>query len=87
MEDGPHSQLYRPQKLEIPERQHVLLMIEATETTTSEDMLALAAQVYEGLSPKDAHTVEEIASNRRDFFGDYITVVRIRKFSVLNNWL
>ena len=63
--------VFKPlQELEIPEGQHVRLVIETTQATTSEDMLALAAQVYEGLSPEEVDTIEEIACNRRDFFGE-----------------
>lgn len=63
--------VFKPlQELELPDGQHVRLVVETAEATTSDDMLALAAQVYEGLSPEDVDTVEEIACNRRDFFGE-----------------
>ena len=63
--------VFKPlQALEIPEGQHVRLVVETAEAKTAEDMLALAAQVYEGLSPEDVDTIEEIACNRRDFFGE-----------------
>ena len=66
--------VFKPlQALELPEGQHVRLVVEATETSSSEDILALAAQVYEGLSPEDIDAIEHIASNRRDFFGETIS--------------
>jgi predicted DNA-binding antitoxin AbrB/MazE fold protein len=55
---------------DIPDGQHVRLVVETAEVTTSEDLLALAAQVYEGLSPEDVDTIEKIACTRRDFFGE-----------------
>ena len=62
--------VFKPlQKRAIPDGQHVRLVIETTDVTTSEDMLALAAQVYEGLSAEEVDGIEEIACNRRDFFG------------------
>ncbi|ETX02941.1 MAG: hypothetical protein ETSY2_34470 [Candidatus Entotheonella gemina] len=63
--------VFKPlQALEIPEGQHVRLVVDMDKTTTSEGMLVLAAQVYEGLSPQDVDTIEEIACNRRNFFRD-----------------
>ncbi len=63
--------VFKPlQEIEMPEGQHVRLVVDVAETTTSEDMLTLAAQVYEGLSPEDVDDIEEIACNRRDFFGE-----------------
>jgi predicted DNA-binding antitoxin AbrB/MazE fold protein len=63
--------VFKPlQELEIPDGQHVRLVVERSKVTTSEDMLALAAQVYEGLSPEDVAAIEEIACTRRDFFGE-----------------
>ena len=63
--------VFKPlQALEIPEGQHVRLVVETAEATTSDDLLALAADVYEGLAPEDVDAIEEIACNRRDFFGD-----------------
>lgn len=56
--------------LEIPDGQHVRLVVETSEVKTSEDMLALAARVYEELSPEDVDAIEEIACTRRDFFGE-----------------
>lgn len=63
--------VFKPlQALDMPDGQHVRLVVEPSETTTSEDMLLLAAQVYEGLSPEDVDAIEEIACTRRDFFGE-----------------
>ena len=38
--------------------------------TTADDVLALALQVYAGLSPKEINEIERIALGRHDFFGD-----------------
>lgn len=63
--------VFKPlQELEIREGQHVRLVVETGEGTTSEEMLALAAQVYEGLAPEEVDAVEAIACHRGDFFGD-----------------
>ena len=63
--------VFKPlQNLELPEGQHVRLVVEAAEPSSSTDILALAAQVYEGLSPEDIDAIEQIARNRGDFFGE-----------------
>ena len=54
----------------IPDGQRVRLVVETAEAKTSDDMLALAAQVYEGLAPEDVDAIEEIACNRGNFFGE-----------------
>jgi len=48
--------------------QHVRLTVETE--AESEDVLALAGQVYDGLSEEDVDDVERIALDRRSFFGD-----------------
>jgi len=61
--------VFKPlQALAIPEGQRVRLVVE-TVNPTPEDLLALAAQVYEGLSSEQVDAIEEIALDRRDFFG------------------
>ena len=63
--------VFKPlQELEIPEGQRVRLVVETAAGTTSDEMLALAAQVYEGLAPEEVDAVEDIACQRDDFFGD-----------------
>ena len=50
--------------------QLVRLEIETALETSSDDLLELAAKVYEGLSDQQITEVEKIALDRRDFFGD-----------------
>jgi predicted DNA-binding antitoxin AbrB/MazE fold protein len=50
------------------EGQHVRLVIETDESPDA--ILALAADVYTGLSRKDIDEVEQIALQRYGFFGD-----------------
>jgi len=59
--------VFRPlEKIEIAEGQQVRLIVE----TLPEDLLELAAQVYEGLSDKEIDEIEQIALDRRPFFGE-----------------
>ena len=44
--------------------------LEASSKTNTNDLLKLAAKVYEGFSDADLDDMEEIIHNRRDFFGD-----------------
>jgi hypothetical protein len=46
----------------------VRLVVETEESPDT--ILALAANVYAGLSPQDITEVEQIALQRQDFFGD-----------------
>ncbi len=63
--------VFRPlTSLEISEGQSVRLIVETTSDSTPEDMLNLAARVYEGLSGEDIDEIEKIARERRDFFGE-----------------
>ena len=55
-----------PRDIAIPEGQRVRLVVEAVEPP--EDILELAAHVYDGLSEKQIDKVEQIILNRNDFF-------------------
>lgn len=50
--------------------QLVRLEIETAPEVDSNDLLELAAKVYEGLSDQQIAEIEKIALDRRDFFGD-----------------
>ena len=59
--------------LEVPrvplvDGQHVRLTVETE--NTGEDVLALAEQVYEGLSNEDIDDIERVALDRQPFFTD-----------------
>lgn len=56
----------------IPEGQEVQLVVETASEESPEDLLKLAAQVYQGLSDKQIDEVEQIALNRHDFFGEKV---------------
>ena len=60
--------LVRPPSIPLREGQRVRLVVETDESPDA--ILALAANVYAGLSPQDIMEVEQIALQRRDFFGD-----------------
>lgn len=61
--------VFRPLKPpEIPEGQQVRLVIESSATPKPDEMLKLAAQVYQGLSDQEIDEIEQIALDRRDFF-------------------
>ncbi|CAN5460557.1 hypothetical protein BH24GEM3_BH24GEM3_19420 [soil metagenome] len=60
--------LLSPQQVRIAEGQHVRLLVEAIEPT--DDVLALAAHVYEGLSEEEIAEVEQIAFDRRALFSE-----------------
>ena len=60
----------KPPKLS--EGQHVRIEIETPFGKSSDDLLELAAKVYGGLSDDDIDSIEKIAHDRRDFFGDRI---------------
>ncbi len=63
--------VFRPLKsLKLSEGQQVWLMVETNLEWTPEDMLNLAAQVYQGLSDEQVDEIEQIALNRRNFFGE-----------------
>jgi len=65
-ENGVFKPLRPP---EIANGQQVRLMIETLSQPSADDLLELAAQVYQGFSEKDMDEIESIALNRRDFFG------------------
>ena len=54
----------------LSEGQHVRIVIETSFEESFEDLLELAAKVYEGLSDDDIDSIEKIAHGRRDFSGD-----------------
>ena len=60
--------LVQPLAVSLQDGQRVRLVIETNESP--ETILALAANVYAGLSPQEINEVEQIALQRRDFFGD-----------------
>ncbi len=63
--------VFRPLKsLKLSEGQQVWLMVETNLEWTPEDMLNLAAQVYQGLATEQVDEIEQIALNRRNFFGE-----------------
>ncbi len=62
--------LIQPPSIPLRDGQRVRLLIETEES--SDAVLALAAKVYEGLSAQDISEVEQIALQRRHFFGDRV---------------
>lgn len=63
--------VFRPLKnIDISEGQSVRLIVETTSSLSPDDLLNLAAQVYEGLSDEDIQEIEEISRDRRNFFGE-----------------
>jgi predicted DNA-binding antitoxin AbrB/MazE fold protein len=60
--------LVRPPTIQLRDGQRVRLVVETEESPDA--ILALAASVYTGLSPQDITEVEQIALQRRNFFGD-----------------
>ena len=54
----------------LPDGQHVRLEIETPSEEELEDLLELAGQVYDGLSNSQIEEIEQIALDRRDFFGN-----------------
>ncbi len=61
--------LVRPPIIPLRDGQHVRLIVEVDDS--SDSVLALAADVYAGLSSQDIAEVEEIALKRGNFFGDH----------------
>lgn len=63
--------VFRPlEKPELAEGQSVQLIVETTASLNPQEMLQLAAKVYEGLSETDVKEIEEIALTRDHFFSD-----------------
>jgi len=52
--------------MEIEERERVYLVVEPIEK--AEDILAMAAQVYEGLNEDQIDSIEQHSKRREDFF-------------------
>jgi predicted DNA-binding antitoxin AbrB/MazE fold protein len=53
--------------LSFAQGQHVRLIVE-DDLQSSDDLLELAAKVYEGLSDEQVSEIEDIALDRKDFF-------------------
>ena len=66
-ENGVFKPLNPPK---LSEGQHVRIEIETPFEKSFDDLIELAAKVYEGLSDDDIDGIEKIAHDRRDFFGD-----------------
>ena len=66
-ENGSFRLLEKP-VVPLRDGQHVRLTVETG--ATPDDVLALAEQVYAGLSDEEVDDVERIALDRRSFFGD-----------------
>ncbi len=64
-EDGKFRLLEKP-AVPLRDGQHVRLTVETE--TAPDDVLALAEQVYAGLSDEEVNGVERIALDRRSFF-------------------
>lgn len=63
--------VFRPLKPpDIQDGQQVLLDVEPCSQKPAEDLLALAARVYQGLSENDIDEIESIALDRRHFFNE-----------------
>jgi predicted DNA-binding antitoxin AbrB/MazE fold protein len=63
--------VFRPlQAPEVAEGQQVKLVVKTTTELTPDEMLELAAQVYQGLSDQDINDIEQIALDRENFFGE-----------------
>ena len=60
--------LVRPSNLPLQDGQRVRIVVETDESPDA--ILALAASVYDGLSPQDQMEIEQIALQRQAFFGD-----------------
>lgn len=63
--------VFRPlEKPELTEGQPVQITVDTSTPFTPQEMLQLAAEVYEGLSETDIDEIEEIALKRDYFFSD-----------------
>jgi len=63
-EDGVFKPVKPP---ELPEGQRVQITVESVPRPGPDDILLMAAEVYEGLSASDVEAIEEMA-HRRAFF-------------------
>jgi predicted DNA-binding antitoxin AbrB/MazE fold protein len=61
--------LLEPSAVTLVDGQHVLLTVETE--GVSDDVLALAERVYDGLSEEGIDDVERISLDRHTFFGDH----------------
>lgn len=74
--EGDVLRLHQP--LPLSERQRVWVIVvpmpeltpPARETPSPDEILHLAAQVYEGLSPDEVDEIERLALNRSHFFSE-----------------
>jgi predicted DNA-binding antitoxin AbrB/MazE fold protein len=66
-ENGVFRPLVEPSAV-VTEGQHVRLVVELPDAT--EDILALATSVYDGLSSQEIDELEQIVLDRQDFFGE-----------------
>jgi predicted DNA-binding antitoxin AbrB/MazE fold protein len=57
-----------PSNVPVSEGQQVRIIIETAQT--AEEILEVAANVYDGLTEEQINEIEQIALNRQDFFGD-----------------
>ncbi len=64
-ENGVFRPLNRPKLLD---GQHVQLIVEMPSEPSPDDVLALAAKVYEDFSDEQIREIEQIALDRRSFF-------------------
>lgn len=60
--------LVMPVDLKLAEGQKVRLVVEPIEKP--DDVLALAARVYEGLTDDQIDSIEQVIQRREDFFGE-----------------
>ncbi len=65
-QDGVFKPVRRP---DLSEGERVRITVETVGQTKPDDILRLAAHVYEGLSPKDIDEIEQMARHR-PFFSD-----------------
>jgi len=65
-QDGVFRPIRRPN---LPEGERVRLTVESVGEAAADDILRLAARVYEGLSPRDIDDIEEMARHKA-FFTD-----------------
>ncbi len=69
--EGGTLRLIDNAKINFLEGQQVRLIVDFP-VETPEELLGLAAEVYQGLSNEDIDEIEKIALDRQDFFGDEV---------------
>jgi predicted DNA-binding antitoxin AbrB/MazE fold protein len=67
-EHGNFRPIALPQDMNLTEGQKVRLVVEPIEKP--DDILALAAQVYEGLTDEQINSIEQHSRRRGNFFGE-----------------